>query len=122
MQTMRSTPTVISGDGRAAVVYESYLRDLLPWVAAAGVIALLALPLLLVTWLGLTFELEFLVGILIYSVLTLSLDLAWGYGGIISLAQGTFFGVGAYAMAYALEHIGGWQGAAIGLAVGISLA
>lgn len=33
---------------------------------------------------------------LIYAILAISLDLAWGYGGILSLGQATFFGIGAY--------------------------
>jgi branched-chain amino acid transport system permease protein len=38
--------------------------------------------------------------VLIFILFTLSLDLAVGYGGIDTLGQGAFFGVGAYAAAY----------------------
>ncbi len=34
-----------------------------------------------------------------FAVLALSLDLVWGYLGILSLGQGLFFGIGGYAMA-----------------------
>lgn len=101
---------------------EVELRRFLPHTGGVVLLALVVLPFVLVDWLGLGFELSFLVGILIFSILALSLDLIWGYGGIISLAQGTFFGVGGYAMGYALVNIGGWQGALIGLAVGVPLA
>ncbi len=38
--------------------------------------------------------------VLIFILFTLSLDLAVGYGGIDTLGQGAFFGVGGYAAAY----------------------
>lgn len=40
-----------------------------------------------------------------FAVLALSLDLIWGYLGILSLGQGLFFGIGGYAVAmYLLKH------------------
>src|SRR3989441_9552451 len=33
---------------------------------------------------------------MIYSLLALSLDLIWGFGGILSFGQAAFFGVGGY--------------------------
>ena len=35
---------------------------------------------------------------LTYAILTLGLDLLWGYAGVLSLGHGVFFGLGAYAM------------------------
>jgi urea transport system permease protein len=35
---------------------------------------------------------------LCYAILAVGLDLAWGYGGMLVLGQGVFFGLGAYAM------------------------
>src|SRR6185295_4894948 len=35
---------------------------------------------------------------LAFGILALGLDLIWGYTGILSLGQGVFFGLGAYAL------------------------
>jgi urea ABC transporter permease protein UrtC len=35
-------------------------------------------------------------------ILALSVDLVWGYAGLLSLGQGVFFGIGAYMIAYCL--------------------
>ena len=35
---------------------------------------------------------------LCYALLALSLDLVWGYGGILTLGHGAFFALGGYAM------------------------
>ena len=40
-----------------------------------------------------------------FAVLALSLDLIWGYLGILSLGHGLFFGIGGYVVAmYLLKH------------------
>ncbi|HYC15279.1 MAG TPA: urea ABC transporter permease subunit UrtC [Stellaceae bacterium] len=42
-----------------------------------------------------------------YALLALSLDLIWGYAGILSLGQGAFFALGGYAMGmYLMRRIG----------------
>jgi urea transport system permease protein len=42
-----------------------------------------------------------------YALLALSLDLIWGYAGILSLGQGAFFALGGYAMGmYLMRQIG----------------
>src|ERR1700758_5837796 len=40
---------------------------------------------------------------LVYGLLGVAVALAWGYGGILNLGQGLFFGAGAYMLAMALE-------------------
>src|SRR5439155_15007887 len=35
---------------------------------------------------------------LCYAMVAVGLDIAWGYGGMLALGQGVFFGLGAYAM------------------------
>lgn len=35
---------------------------------------------------------------LCYAVIAVGLDIVWGYGGMLALGQGVFFGLGAYAM------------------------
>jgi urea transport system permease protein len=42
-----------------------------------------------------------------YAILALSLDLIWGYAGILSLGQGAFFALGGYALGmYMMRQIG----------------
>src|SRR6516162_9241952 len=42
-----------------------------------------------------------------YAVLALSIDLIWGYCGILSLGHGAFFALGGYAMGmYLMRQIG----------------
>ena len=40
---------------------------------------------------------------LTYAFVALGLVLCWGYGGILSLGQGVFFGLGGYCMAMFLK-------------------
>jgi urea transport system permease protein len=47
-------------------------------------------------WLGLSAKYMAL------AILALSVDLVWGYTGLLSLGQGLYFGLGAYMVAYAL--------------------
>lgn len=58
---------------------------------------------------GLPVEVVSLAGkYLCYAFVALGLDLLWGYGGILSLGQGAFFALGAYAMGmYLMREIGG---------------
>ncbi len=42
-----------------------------------------------------------------YAILALSIDLIWGYCGILSLGHGAFFALGGYAMGmYLMRQIG----------------
>src|ERR1022692_1325594 len=66
-----------------------------------GVLAVLLLvgfPLLLDT-----FHLNLVGKYLTYAFVALGLVLCWGYGGILSLGQGVFFGLGGYCMAMYLK-------------------
>ena len=67
-----------------------------PSVALA--LSLLAAPLTLSD-----FHLNLLGKFLTYAIVALGLDLIWGYGGMLSLGQGLFFGLGGYAMAMHLK-------------------
>ncbi|MBU8545987.1 urea ABC transporter permease subunit UrtC [Roseomonas sp. ROY-5-3] len=57
---------------------------------------------------------DFLVSItgkwICYAILALSLDLAWGYAGILSLGHGAFFALGGYAMGMHLMRMIGPRG------------
>ena len=63
-----------------------------------AVIILLVFPLFLDV-----FRLNLVGKYLTYAFPAVSLVLLWGYGGILSLGQGVFFGLGGYAMAMFLK-------------------
>ena len=50
-----------------------------------------------------TFRLNLIGKYLTYAFVALGLVLCWGYGGILSLGQGVFFGLGGYCMAMFLK-------------------
>lgn len=49
------------------------------------------------------FRLNLLGKFLTFAILAISLDLIWGYAGMLSLGHGVFFGLGGYAMAMYLK-------------------
>nr|WP_180217070.1 ATP-binding cassette domain-containing protein [Agrobacterium vitis] len=52
------------------------------------------------------FSLNVLTRSMIYAMLAITVDLLWGYTGILTFGQAAFFGAGAYATAMVLTHIG----------------
>jgi len=50
-----------------------------------------------------TFGLNLLGKFLTYAIIAVGLDLIWGYGGMLSLGQGLFFGIGGYSFAMYLK-------------------
>jgi len=67
-------------------------------------LAILAALIFLVFPLGLdVFRLNLMGKYLTYAFVALGLVLCWGYGGILSLGQGLFFGLGGYCMAMFLK-------------------
>src|SRR5438445_10102459 len=69
-------------------------------------IGFVTLLLLLVIILPLTldvFRLNLVAKYLTYAFVAIGLVLCWGYGGILSLGQGVFFGLGGYCMAMYLK-------------------
>lgn len=73
-----------------------------PW-RTWGLPVAAALPLLVAPLVLSDFRLNMLGKFLTYAIVALGLDLIWGYGGMLSLGQGLFFGVGGYAMAMYLK-------------------
>src|SRR6201995_3164904 len=70
------------------------------------VIGFVSLALLLIVILPLTldvFRLHLVAKYLTYAFVAIGLVLCWGYGGILSLGQGVFFGLGGYCMAMYLK-------------------
>jgi urea transport system permease protein len=77
------------------------------WIGGAGVVALIgAYPYYSAN----AYVLSLLGKFLCYSIFALSIDLIWGFAGILSLGQAVYFGIGAYMVAlslklnYALTH------------------
>jgi urea transport system permease protein len=67
-------------------------------------LAVLAVVLIVILPLSLDiFRLNLVAKYLTYSFVAIGLVLCWGYGGILSLGQGVFFGLGGYAMAMYLK-------------------
>jgi branched-chain amino acid transport system permease protein len=58
-----------------------------------------------------------------FALLAITVDLLWGYAGILSLGQSAFFGIGAYSVGIIFTHFtGSWLGAALSLFCGIGVA
>jgi urea transport system permease protein len=55
-----------------------------------------------------SFRLELLARFLCFAIVGVGIGLAWGYGGMMTLGQGVFFGLGGYAVAmhFKLEAVG----------------
>ena len=71
-------------------------------IGQAGAVGLFALAVL-APWLISAYELSLLARFLALGILALGLTLLWGEGGILSLGQGVFFGLGGYVIAMNLK-------------------
>lgn len=82
------------------VVNDNPFMKPMEWVSLALLVAVifLVLPLLLDA-----FRLNLVGKYLTYSFVALGLVICWGFGGILSLGQGVFFGLGGYLMAMYLK-------------------
>jgi len=82
------------------------MNSLKQWIVRNGLgnVALLALVLLVAFPLALDlFRLNLVGKYLSYAFVALGLVMLWGYGGVLSLGQGVFFGLGGYGMAMFLK-------------------
>lgn len=66
--------------------------------AALGLAALAAVLLCAPLFLS-TFQLTLMSRLVCYAIVAVGIGLAWGRGGMLTLGQGVFFGIGAYIMA-----------------------
>lgn len=76
------------------------------WIADKGLGKVFILALVLLIVFPLTFDifrLNLVGKYLSYGFVALGLVMLWGYGGVLSLGQGVFFGLGGYAMAMFLK-------------------
>ena len=53
-----------------------------------------------------TFTVNVLTRSLIYAILAVTVDILWGFTGVLTFGQAAFFGTGAYAAAMVLTHLG----------------
>jgi urea transport system permease protein len=75
------------------------MNNMSSWGPALFLVALLLLAPSLVS----DFRLGLLGKFLAFAILAFSMNLIWGYGGMLSLGHGVFFGLGGYAMAMFLK-------------------
>ncbi|QKV55754.1 branched-chain amino acid ABC transporter ATP-binding protein/permease [Comamonas antarctica] len=85
-------------------------------LAAAGIVLLFIAPDVLPTYLVNTLIRAFL-----YAAVAITVDILWGYTGILTFGQSAFFGLGAYAAALTFTHVGFGPGTAL-MAFGIAIA
>jgi branched-chain amino acid transport system permease protein len=79
--------------------------DIRAWLLAG--LAVLALLLVLFGPMFLDrFSLNVLTRSMIYAMLAITVDLLWGFTGVLTFGQAAFFGIGAYAAAMILTHMG----------------
>jgi urea transport system permease protein len=69
----------------------------------AGAAAFGFLLLAIVPWVLSDFQVSVLAKFLCFAIVAVSLDLIWGYAGILSIGHGVFFGLGAYAFGMHLK-------------------
>ncbi|HEV7912739.1 MAG TPA: urea ABC transporter permease subunit UrtC, partial [Albitalea sp.] len=82
------------------------MNRLQAWLRQSGSGPVLLLALLLVVVLPLSldiFRLNLVGKYLSYAFVAIGLVMVWGYGGVLSLGQGVFFGLGGYSMALYLK-------------------
>ncbi|MET0458836.1 MAG: urea ABC transporter permease subunit UrtC [Ilumatobacteraceae bacterium] len=69
-----------------------------PWIGRAVFVVVLGAVVYLPTFLDDPTRTRQWAEYLCYAALAVGIDIAWGYGGMLVLGQGLFFGLGAYAM------------------------
>ncbi len=76
------------------------------WLGTSDIAGILILALVILVVMPLTadiFRLNLIGKYLTYAFVAVGLVMLWGYGGILSLGQGVFFGLGGYCMAMFLK-------------------
>ena len=71
------------------------------------------------------YTVNILIRAFLYAVAVLTIDVLWGYTGVLSFGQSAFFGIGAYAAGLMFTHIGFGYGealAAMVLGIGVAMA
>ncbi len=102
----------------AAPAARGLRRGAAPWL---GVLALIAFALVAPFIWSSDYALELMDLVVVYGVVSVSLNVMVGYLGYLPFSQIAFFGLGAYAGAIVAEHVTGnlWLGAAVAVAVAL---
>lgn len=90
---------------------------------ALAIIALALVPLVLPAF-GASFWVNVIAEILIWSLLATSVNLLFGYVGLLSFGQALFFGFGMYGVALSVIHLGAgfWTALALGVMAATAMA
>jgi branched-chain amino acid transport system permease protein len=85
--------------------------------------ALIAVPIVLPAF-GASFWVNIIAEILIWSLLAASVNLLFGYVGLLSFGQALYFGFGMYGVALSISHlgVGFWPALAIGILAATAMA
>ena len=101
---------------RAALLSRGRLKKgLHPAPFAVGTLVVALLPLLLSTYYQ-----GVMTKFLIYAIFAMSLDLIYGYAGLLSLGHAAYFGMGGYVIAVLMYHFGVtslWVGVPLGILI-----
>jgi urea transport system permease protein len=82
------------------------MENVRKWLAESSIGSILILALVVLVVFPLTFDifrLNLVGKYLTYGFVAIGLVMLWGYGGVLSLGQGVFFGLGGYCMAMFLK-------------------
>jgi branched-chain amino acid transport system permease protein len=89
--------------------------------ALAGVLGALAIVVAAGPFVLDTYLVNTLIRAFHYALVALTVDILWGYAGVLTFGQAAFFGIGAYAAALVFTHIG-FSPATIAFAIALALA
>jgi urea transport system permease protein len=92
------TPVAESVPSADHVAFRSWVR-----LTEYGVAVLLGVGLLAFPLAATPFNMELMARFLLYGVFALSINLLWGYTGLLTLGHAFFFGLGAYAMGMGIK-------------------
>ena len=83
-----------------------------------AILVAVAAAIVLGPWVLPEFAQNTLVRSCLYAVVAITVDLLWGYTGILTFGQATFFGIGAYAAGLVFTHAGFSPGMAVAALLG----
>jgi len=113
-------------DAQAAALAPSAVAGLLGRARMRTLVIVCAVMLLLIAagpYVLPTYMVNGLIRAFLYAAVALTVDILWGYTGILTFGQSAFFGIGAYAAGLIFTHAGFGTGyAALALVAGIAVA
>jgi urea transport system permease protein len=95
--TAQQGPPTATAERRTPMSYLARRRDT-PWVGRAAFVAFAVVLFSMPNIIGDSADIRLWAEWLCYAMIAVGIDIAWGYGGMLALGQGLFFGLGAYSM------------------------